>query len=247
VKWTLVPGSALVTGGARGIGLSIVSALAEAGANVAVVDVRHDDEAARAAVEKHGRRFLFLERDVRDFAGAESAVRETEAALGPLGMLVANAGITRDRASWKLTEDDWRSVIDVNLTGEFAYARAAAIVLREHGRGRIVLISSINALRGKFGQANYAASKAGLVALGKTLARELGPKGITVNVVAPGFIRTSMTAALDPAILERAREETALGHLGEPEDVAALVAFLCSEAARHVTGDVIRVDGGQAM
>jgi 3-oxoacyl-[acyl-carrier protein] reductase len=243
----LVPGCALVTGASQGIGLAIAEELAEAGADVAAVDVRSRDEEVRRVVESHGRRLLFLERDVRHFDAARSAVAEAERTLGPIGVLVANAGITRDRASWHLEADDWRDVLDVNLGGAFAYVRAVAPRMRERGNGRIVLVSSINALRGKFGQAAYSASKAGMIGLGKTLARELGPKGITVNVVAPGYVNSPMTAALPAEVLEQARRETALGRLGEPSDVAALVAFLCTEGARHITGDVIRVDGGQAM
>ena len=158
---------------------------------------------------------------------------------------VLNAGVSRDAASWRMTEEDWREVIDVNLTGAFAWAQAAARVMREHGAGAIVFVSSINGLRGKFGLANYSASKAGLVGLTRTLARELGPRGIRVNAVAPGYIRTAMTAKVEPRFIDQAIAETALGRLGEPEDVAEAVAFLVSPAARHITGEVVRVDGGQ--
>jgi acetoacetyl-CoA reductase/3-oxoacyl-[acyl-carrier protein] reductase len=156
-----------------------------------------------------------------------------------------NAGISRDAPSWKLAEADWREVLDVNLTGAFAYARAAAGVMRPRGTGAMVFVSSINGLRGKFGLAGYSASKAGLLGLVRTLARELGPSGIRVNAVAPGFILTDLTSKLDPRHLERAREEAALGRIGEPEDVAEAVSFLASPRARHVTGEVLRVDGGQ--
>jgi acetoacetyl-CoA reductase/3-oxoacyl-[acyl-carrier protein] reductase len=141
----------------------------------------------------------------------------------------------------------WRRVLDVNLTGPFLMMRAAIPAMRAAGWGRIVNVASINAERGKAGQANYAASKAGLIALTRTAARELGPRGITVNAVAPGFIETAMTAALPEAIRRRAVEESALGRLGKPEDVAAAIVFLSSEAAGHVTGQVLRVDGGQLM
>ena len=238
---------ALVTGGGRGIGAAIAQALAREGCDVAVVDRAVDDAAAATGrgIAAAGRRALLVEADVRDFAAAERAVGRTVRELGRLDVLVANAGVTADAMSWKMTEEQWDTVLDVNLKGCFAYARAAAPVLRAKGGGRIVLIASVNALRGKVGQANYAASKAGVVALGRAMARELGKSGVTVNVVAPGMIRTAMTAALPAAIVQRAVDESALGRIGEPEDVAAAVTFLCSDAARHITGTVLKVDGGQ--
>jgi len=231
---------ALVTGGMRGIGLAIANALQRDGAAVAIVD-REAREGAPSPLDGA----LLLEREVTDFAGAASAVEEVERRLGALSIVVPNAGISRDSASWRMSEAAWREVLDVNLTGAFAYAQAGALRMREHGRGAIVFVSSINGLRGKFGLANYSASKAGLIGLTRTLARELGPKGIRVNAVAPGYILTELTAKLDPELIERARQESALGRLGLPEDVAELVAFLVSARARHVTGEVVRVDGGQ--
>jgi acetoacetyl-CoA reductase/3-oxoacyl-[acyl-carrier protein] reductase len=161
--------------------------------------------------------------------------------------VVNNAGITDDAVIWKMSAEAWRRVIEVNLTGSFLVLRAAVPAMRRSGWGRIVQIASINGERGKAGQANYAASKAGLIALTKTAARELGPKGITVNAVAPGFIETPMTARLPDEVRRRAVDESALGRTGRPEDVAAVVVFLCSEAAGHITGQVIRVDGGQYL
>jgi 3-oxoacyl-[acyl-carrier protein] reductase len=239
--------AALVTGGRTGIGAAIALALAGEGCDVAIVDRVVDDAAREVArgIEAAGRRALLLEADVRDFAAAEAAVARAARAFGRLDILVANAGVTADAMSWKMTEEQWDTVLDVNLKGCFAYARAAAPPFRERGAGRIVLIASVNALRGKAGQANYAASKAGVVALGRALARELGRRGVTVNVVAPGMIRTAMTAALPAEVLQRAVDESVLGRIGEPEDVAAAVVFLCSERARHVSGAVLRVDGGQ--
>ena len=239
--------AALVTGGRTGIGAAIVLALAREGCDVAIVDRVVDDEARGVArnVESLGRRALLVGADVRDFAAAEAAVAQAVEVFGRLDILVGNAGVTADAMSWKMTEEQWDTVLDVNLKGCFAYARAAAPVLRANGGGRLVLIASVNALRGKAGQANYAASKAGVVALGRALARELGKSGVTVNVVAPGMIRTAMTAALPAEIVQRAVNESALGRIGEPEDVAAAVTFLCSDAARHVTGTTLRVDGGQ--
>jgi NAD(P)-dependent dehydrogenase (short-subunit alcohol dehydrogenase family) len=245
VRLPLVPGAALVTGAASGIGRSTLFALHEMGAAVAAVDRAESGGALAAIGLAPGPRVLALQRDVRDFAGAESAVAEAEAALGPVHILVACAGIHRDAISWKMTEAEWRDVLEVDLTGSFTYARALAGRLRTRGGGRIVLVSSINGRRGKLGQANYAAAKAGLVGLAKTLARELGPRGTTVNVVAPGMIRTPLTTALPADVLERARSESVLGRLGEPEDVAAAIVFLCSTLAGHVTGVVLPVDGGQ--
>ena len=231
---------ALVTGGLRGIGLAIGRALSLDGAAVAIVD---RDVTESTVPPLPGA--ICLRRDVRVFEDAATAIVEIEQRLGPLGVAVLNAGISADAPSWKMTEQAWRDVIDINLTGAFAYAQAAARPMRERGRGAIVFVASINGLRGKFGLANYAASKAALIGLTRTMARELGPRGIRVNAVAPGYIRTELTSKLDPRFIEHAAAESALGRIGEPEDVADLVSFLVSERARHITGEVIRVDGGQ--
>jgi len=239
--------AAIVTGGRGGIGAAIAIALAREGCDVAVVDRVTDDVAHAVArgVEAAGRRSALFEADVRDFAAAESVVARTVAAFGRLDILIGNAGVTADAMSWKMSEEQWDTVLDVNLKGCFAYARAAAPVLRERRSGRMVFIASINGLRGKAGQANYAASKAGVVALGKTLARELGRSGVTVNVVAPGMVRTALTEALPADVVQRAVDESQLGRIATPEDIADAVVFLCSERARHVTGAVLQVDGGQ--
>lgn len=239
--------AAIVTGGRSGIGAAIALGLAHEGCDVAVVDRVVDDRARELArgIEAAGRRAQLLEADVRDFAAAEAVVGDAVKAFGRLDILVGNAGVTADALSWKMTEEQWDTVLDVNLKGCFAYARAAAPVLRERRGGRIVFIASINGLRGKAGQANYAASKAGIIALGKTLARELGRSNVTVNVVAPGMVRTGMTEALPGEVVQRAVDETVLGRIATPEDIADAVVFLCSERARHVTGAVLRVDGGQ--
>jgi 3-oxoacyl-[acyl-carrier protein] reductase len=226
---------ALVTGGASGIGAAVVRALADEGAAVAVVDSAAADCALALAYEA----------DVRDVARAQAVVDDIASRLGGLDILVCCAGIARDAISWKMTESDWDDVLDTNLKGCFAYARAALPVLRLRGGGRIVNIASINGLRGKAGQANYAASKAGVIGLSKALAREAGRFDVTVNVVAPGFVDTAMTRSLGEDVREAAVRESALGRVSSPEDVAAVVAFLCSAGARQVTGEVIRVDAGQ--
>jgi 3-oxoacyl-[acyl-carrier protein] reductase len=239
--------AALITGAGRGIGAAIAREFARAGCDVALVDLGAFDEAQSLADElcQSGRRAVALRADVSDVGAAEQTVAAAVQAFGRLDHLVCNAGIARDAMIWKMTEEAWDQVIDVNLKGCFAYCRAVAGLFRKQQHGRIVNIASINGLRGKAGQANYAASKAGIIALTRTLARELGPKGVNVNCVAPGMVRTEMAAKLPPAILENAIAETALGRIAEPEDVARVVVFLCSEGARHITGEVIRVDGGQ--
>ena len=247
MKRDLAGQSTLVTGAGRGIGAAIARELARDGSDVALVDLGAFDDAERLAVELRtlGRKAVALRADVSDFAAAEGAVNAAVRELGGLDGLVCNAGIARDRVSWKMTEAEWDQVIDVNLKGCFAFCRAAAPVFRAQKHGRIVTIASINGLRGKFGQSNYAASKAGIVGLTKTLARELGPSGVTVNCVAPGIVRTEMTASLPAEVLAKAVAESALGRMGEPGEVASVVAFLLSDRARYVTGEVIKIDGGQ--
>ena len=247
MKRDLAGQATLVTGAGRGIGAAIARELARQGSDVALVDLGAFDEAARVATELRalGRKAVALRADVADFAAAEAAVAAAVQALGRLDGLVCNAGITRDGVSWKMPEASWDAALDVNLKGCFAFCRAAAPVFRGQRGGRIVTIASINGMRGKFGQSNYAASKAGVIGLTKALARELGPSGVNVNCVAPGFIRTEMTASLPPAVVERAVEESALGRLGETDEVAAVVAFLLSDRARYITGEIIKVDGGQ--
>lgn len=227
----------LVTGGNGGIGAEVVALLARAGAEVWSLDLPGSTAPERA---------LSKPCDLRDPKAVERVVEEARAA-GGVDALVHCAGITRDRVLWKLTDDDWRAVLDVNLDSAFRLLRAAAPILRARNKGSIVLVSSINGERGKFGQANYAASKAGLIGLAKSAARELGRFNVRVNVVAPGMVRTAMTATLEPEHLQRAQDESALGRIAEPADVANAVLFLLSDLARHVTGQVLRVDGGQLM
>ena len=239
--------TALVTGGRTGIGAAIVRALAREGCDVAIVDREHDEtaETVLAEVRALGRKALMVRADVADHAAAQRAVSSVVDELGRLDILVCNAGVTWDGVIWKMTEEQWDSVITVNLKGYFNYNKAAAQVFMEQKGGKIVNISSINALRGKHAQANYTASKGGEVALTKSLARELGKFNVNVNAVAPGMVLTEMARDLAPEFIHKAADETVLGRIADPADIAEVVAFLCSDFARHVTGEVIKVDGGQ--
>jgi len=239
--------AAIVTGGRSGIGAAISLRLAREGCDVALVDRLVDEQALKVVrdIETAGRSGLAIEADVSDFAGAETSIREVLSAFGRLDIMVCNAGINRDGVIWKMSEENWDEVIDVNLKGCFNYSRAAAQVFRESGSGKIVIIASVNGLRGKFGQTNYSASKGGEIGLAKALARELGRYDVNVNVVAPGMVLTDMTRGLPREVVERAVEESVLGRIADPEDCADLAAFLCSDRARHITGEVIKVDGGQ--
>lgn len=229
---------AVVTGAASGIGRAIAAALSEAGARVHAFDV------AEPAEPLPGVRYHRVDLCAEDVP--EAAVTGVLAEEGRVDHLVNDAGITRDRALWKLALEDWQRVLEVNLTGAYRMLRAVAPAMRQAGRGRVVNVASINGLRGKFGQAAYSASKAGLIGLTRTAARELGPKGITVNAVAPGMIETPMSAGLPEEVRANAVAESALGRLGRPADVAGAVLFLLSDAAAHVTGHVLVVDGGQS-
>ncbi|HET6277725.1 MAG TPA: SDR family NAD(P)-dependent oxidoreductase [Candidatus Polarisedimenticolia bacterium] len=225
----------LVTGAGRGIGAAVAGAFETRGAVVYRLDVERPAET--------GERFIVA--DVTRSGDVDRAVASILGAGGRLDAVVACAGIIRDHVLWKMSDDDWRAVLAVNLDGAFHLLRAVAPHFKARQGGAAVLVSSINAERGKFGQANYAASKAGLIGLAKTAARELGRSGARVNVVAPGFIDTPMTRALPQAAREAAAAEAALGRIGAPEDVAFAVLFLCSRLAGHITGQVLRVDGGQ--
>jgi 3-oxoacyl-[acyl-carrier protein] reductase len=238
---------ALVTGGASGIGAAVALDLSAHGADVAIVDVQLGSTVKEvlAGIERNGGRALAVSADVADRPRAGEVVAEIREQLGGLHILVTSAGINRDSMSWKMTAEDWRAVIDVDLSGTFYYCQAVSPILRAQRFGKIVMISSINGLRGKVGQANYSAAKAGVIGLAKALAKELAPSNVNVNAVAPGLIQTPMTAAMPDKAREAAIAEIPLGRSGTPEDVAALVTFLCSERARHITGEAIKVDGGQ--
>jgi len=238
---------AIVTGGSMGIGASIAKVLARQGADVAINYRKHDTEARQvvAEIESLGRKGLAIKADVANFADAQRMVDEVKEKFGGLDILVNNAGINRDSVVWKMTEQQWDEVLDTNLKGYFNYIHAAVGIFREQKSGKIVNVTSINGLRGKFGQTNYSASKAGIIGLTKALARELGKSNVNVNAVAPGLIETEMMKDAPETVKEAALAEIVLGRLGKPEEVAEVIAFLCSEAARHITGEVIRVDGGQ--
>ena len=230
----------LVTGTASGIGAAAADRLLEEGANVLAFDrVRTP---LRDGAET---RFVVHVGDVTQQRDVDAAFAAAHERFGGIDGVVHCAGVTADGVVWKLDDAQWQRVLDVNLTGSFRVVRAAIPALRERGQGTIVLISSINGLRGKFGQSNYAASKAGVVALAKSVAHEAGAFGIRVNAIAPGLVRTTMTADLPSPMFEEARRETPLQRVAEPEDVADVILFLCSPLSRHMTGTVLRVDGGQ--
>jgi 3-oxoacyl-[acyl-carrier protein] reductase len=244
----------IVTGGSTGIGRAIALAFAASGSNVAFnyldTDGESRDEAAATAaeLEECGVEVFYQGIDSRDSSDVEAFVDDARQALGGLHVLVNNAGIGKDRALWRMTDEEWDDVLDTNLTGAFYFIRAVAPVFREQEFGKIVNISSVHALRSEFGLANYAASKGGLLSLTRSAAMELGPSNVNVNAVAPGYIRTARLTERVPAeILDRARERSALRRLGGPEDVASAVLFLCSEAARNITGIVLPVDGGHLL
>ena len=231
---------ALVTGGSRGIGRAIALELGRAGAEVVVGYRTGREEAEAVAAEIGGRA---VEADVSD---AESAKALVEAA-GDLDVLVNNAGLTRDGLLVRMSDDDWRTVIDTNLSSVFYTCRAAARPMMRKRAGAIVNVSSIVGVHGNGGQTNYAASKAGIIGFTKSLARELGSRNVRANVVAPGYVKTQLTDVLPEEATAAMLTNTPLGRLGDPEDVAGAVRFLCSDAAAFVTGDVLLVDGGLGM
>ena len=231
---------ALVTGASRGIGRAIAVELGRAGAQVVVGYRTGRDEAEAVAAEIGGRA---VEADVSDPESAKALVETA----GDLDVLVNNAGLTRDGVLARMSDEDWRTVIDTNLSSVFYTCRAAARTMMRRRAGAIVNVSSIVGVHGNWGQTNYAASKAGIIGFTKSLARELGSRNVRANVVAPGYVKTQLTDVLPEAATQAMLDNTPLGRLGDPEDVAGAVRFLCSDDARFVTGVVLLVDGGLGM
>lgn len=245
---------AIVTGGSSGIGRAIALELARCGVHIGYCFL-DDGAQSRIAAQEVARelrqaevRTYFRSCDVRESQDVKAFVAEVHAELGSIQILVNNAGIGRDRALWHMEDHEWEAVVRTNLDGAFFFTRAVAPIMRRQEYGKIVNVTSVHGVRSEFGLANYAASKAGLIGLTRSAAVELGPKNINVNAVAPGYIRTTrLTAGVPLEILDRAREKSVLGRLGDPQDVAGAVLFLVSETARHITGAVLPVDGGYLL
>ncbi len=246
---TLEDKKALVTGGSRGIGRAIALKLAEYGASVAITYVRSADAAEEVGeeIESTGGRSMVLQADAVEFKRAEEVVAEIKETWGGLDIVVNNAGITRDNLILRMSEEQWDEVIDTNLKSIFNYSKAAARPMMRQRSGSIINIGSVVGLMGNAGQANYAASKAGLIGFTKSFARELASRNIRANVLAPGYVITEMTEELDEQILETIREETPLGRAGDAGEIAEAAAFLASDLSSYITGEVLRVDGGMAM
>jgi 3-oxoacyl-[acyl-carrier protein] reductase len=236
---------ALVTGSTRGIGRAIAGTLGECGARVAVVG--RDKTRAEEVAHELGGSAVGFACEMTDTAAVAQLVSDVEAAFGSLDILVNNAGLTRDNIVMRIRDEDWNAVLDTNLRGAFAAIRAASRGMMKRRWGRIVNIASVVGMTGNKGQANYAASKAGLIGLTKSAAKELGSRNILVNAIAPGFIDTEMTAAMTPEARQALTGAIPLERLGSPDDVAAAVAFLASDYAGYITGQVIVVDGGMVM
>jgi 3-oxoacyl-[acyl-carrier protein] reductase len=237
--------TAFVTGSTRGIGLAIAQALYAAGAKVAVIG--RDAQRAQSIAAGLGERAAGLACDVAHGDQVAAAVASAEAALGPIHILVNNAGLTRDNLLLRLSEEDWDTVLDANLKGAFHTTRAVIKGMMKRRAGRIINITSIVGLTGNQGQANYAASKAGLIGFTKSVAKEYASRNILANCIAPGFIETDMTASLPDTARATLLEQIALGRLGRPEDVAGTVLFLASDLAAYITGQVLVVDGGMVI
>ena len=241
------PLSVLVTGGSRGIGRAIVRAFAQQGARVTFTGTNDGAAAASVAGAGAGDAVRYVKADVADGTAAKTAVDAAVAHGGGLDVVVNNAGITRDNLLMRMSDEEWDEVVDVNLKGVFLTTRAAARPLLRSKRGRVVNVTSVVGLVGNAGQANYAASKGGIVAFTKAIAREFAGRGVTANAVAPGYVETDMTAALPESAAAGLKDRIPLGRLGTADDVAGVVLFLASPAAAYVTGQVICVDGGMVM
>ena len=238
---------AIVTGGSRGIGAAIAIELAREGVDVAINYRKSEEQAkhVKETIESLGRRCLPIKADTSSFQDAQNMVKKVLDEFGRLDILVNNAGVNWDGVVWKMSEEQWDTVININLKGYFNHIRACAPIFKEQRSGKIINLTSINGLRGKFGQSNYSAAKAGIIGLTKAVARELGKYNVNVNAVAPGMIMTEMYETVPEEVKQNALEEIVLGRAGDPKEVAWVVVFLASERARHITGEVIKVDGGQ--
>ncbi|MCP4351190.1 MAG: SDR family oxidoreductase [Desulfobacterales bacterium] len=241
--------NAIVSGGSQGIGAAASIEFGREGANVCLLYRKHEDEAKKIEneIREMGRKAIAVKCDISSFADAERVVKTALDEFGRIDILVNNAGMNWDGVSWKMTEEQWDRVIEVNLKGYFNFIRQVAPLYKDQKYGKIINVTSINGLRGKFGQTNYSASKAGIVGYTKALAKELGAFGVNVNAVAPGLIETSMLRESEARdkVVDMALNEIVLKRVGEPEDVANVITFLASDKSRHVTGEVIKVDGGQ--
>ncbi len=245
---------AIVTGGSSGIGRAVALELARCGTHIAFcfldsgAQARLDAQSVARSLRELEVRVLFRSCDVRESPDVKRFVSEVEQEFGGIHILINNAGVGRDRALWKMEDHEWEAVVRTNLDGAFFFTRAVAPLMREQEYGKIVNVTSVHGLRSEFGISNYASSKAGLIGFTRSAAVELGSRNINVNAVAPGYIRTTrLTDGVPAEILDRAREQSVLGRLGDPLDVAGVVLFLCSESARHITGVVIPVDGGYLL
>jgi 3-oxoacyl-[acyl-carrier protein] reductase len=245
MKIDLTGRAALVTGASRGIGREIAKALAGAGAKVACVATNED--LLNSLVAEIGGGAIALKCDISKPAEIEATVEKAAAALGGLDILVNNAGVTRDNLLLRIKEEDWDTVLDTNLKGPFLFIKAAGRFLMRSKAGRVINISSVAGVLGNAGQANYSASKGGLISLTKTAARELGSRAVCVNAVAPGFINTDMAAKVDPKVIEGVVAGLPLRRIGESKEIASVVLFLASDLAAYITGQVLGVDGGMAM
>ncbi|MDR2684938.1 MAG: 3-oxoacyl-ACP reductase FabG [Prevotellaceae bacterium] len=239
---------AVITGGADGIGKATALRFAQEGATVVIWDFNDvKGEETAAQINSNSGKAAFMKVNTANFAEVEKATKKVVELFGKYEILINNAGITRDATLKKMSPELWQQVIDVNLTGVFNCAKCAADIMTENGWGRIINASSVVALYGNFGQTNYAATKAGLIGMTKTMARELGKKGVTVNAVAPGFILTDMVRKMPPEVLKSMEEKVPVKRLGMPEEIAAAYAFLASEDAAYINGAVLSVDGGMTV
>jgi 3-oxoacyl-[acyl-carrier protein] reductase len=241
--------SAIITGGSRGIGKAIALRLAAEGANVALTYLSNESAASETVkeIEALNRKVIAIKADATNSADANEVIEKTLATFGKIDVLVNNAGITRDTLLMRMSEEDWDLVLDTNLKGVFLLTKAAIRPMMSAKRGKIITISSVVGLVGNPGQANYCASKAGVIGFSKSLAKEVGSRGITVNVIAPGYIETDMTGKLNEAQRKAIMDMIPLKRIGRPQEIAGLVAFLASADADYITGEVIKVDGGMAM